>query len=102
MSPKFIGKLTIMDFKKIQEKLAVLRDRIRSDGCISPDSEQELKNIMNDTLTSASQELTNIQTKLSSTMAIRAGNDNQTKLSDDQKKRLRLVEKTGTGSEMVH
>ncbi len=89
-----------MDIKDIQKKLAALRDRIRAEGQISPDSEMELKNILNDTLASANHELTSIQNKLTATMAMRAGNDNP--LSDEQKKRLRLVEKTGTGSEMVH
>lgn len=89
-----------MDIKDIQKKLAVLRDRIRAEGQISPDSETELKNILNDTLASANQELTSIQNRLTATMAMRVGNDNP--LSDEQKKRLRLVEKTGTGSDMVH
>jgi len=89
-----------MDIKDIQKKLAVLRDRIRAEGQISADSETELKNILNDTLASANQELTSIQNRLTATMAMRAGNDNP--LSDEQKKRLRLVEKTGTGSDMVH
>jgi len=31
---------------------------------------------------------------------LRAGNDNE--LSDDQKSRLRIIEKTGTGSYAVH
>ncbi len=91
-----------MDLKDIQKKLQTLRDRIRADGRISADSEEQLKNILNDTLTSAHQELSTIQNKLTATMSIRAGNDNQTKLSDDQKHRLRLMEKTGTGSDMVH
>lgn len=91
-----------MDFKNIQKKLAVLRDRIRAEGCISSDAEDELKAIMNETLVSANQELTNIQSRLSSTMAFRTGNDNTPILSDEQRKRLRLVEKTGTGSDMVH
>lgn len=89
-----------MDLKDIQKKLQTLRDRIRADGRISPASEEELKTILNDTLTSAHQELSTIQNKLNATMAIRAGNDNP--LSDDQKHRLRLMEKTGTGSDMVH
>ncbi len=91
-----------MDLKDIQKKLQTLRDRIRADGRISADSEEQLKNILNDTLNSAHQELSTIQNKLTATMSIRAGNDNQTKLSDDQKHRLRLMEKTGTGSDMVH
>ena len=89
-----------MDLKDIQEKLKALRDRIKDEGSISPLSEQELKSILNDTLVSANDELTAIQNRLNATMAIRAGNDNV--LSDDQKKRLRIIEKTGTGSCAVH
>ena len=90
----------LMDFKDIRQKLKDLRDRIQADGCISAASEQELKAILNDTLVTASDELTSIQHKLTATLAMRAGNDNV--LSDDQKKRLRIVEKTGTGSLAVH
>lgn len=89
-----------MDLKDIQIKLKELRDRIKDEGGISEISEQELKAILNDTLLSANTELSTIQNRLNATMAMRAGNDNT--LSDDQKKRLRIIEKTGTGSHAVH
>ena len=89
-----------MDIKDIQAKLKELRDRIKQDGHISPVSEQQLKDILNDTLISANGELATIQQRLNTKMTMRAGNDNI--LSDDQKKRLRLIEKTGTGSHAVH
>lgn len=89
-----------MDLKDIQKKLKDLRDRIRADGCISPMAEEELKNILNDTMSTAHQELSTIQNKLTATMSIRAGNDNG--LSDEQKTRLRLMEKIGTGTQTVH
>ena len=89
-----------MDLKDIQIKLKELRDRIKDEGGISEISEQELKAILNDTLLSANTELSTIQNRLNATMAMRAGNDNV--LSDDQKKRLRIIEKTGTGSYAVH
>ncbi len=89
-----------MDLKDIQNKLKELRDRIKSDGQISPESEQALKDILASTLVSANDELSTIQNRLNATMAMRAGNDNV--LSDDQKKRLRIIEKTGTGSQAVH
>lgn len=89
-----------MDLKDIQLKLKELRDRIKDEGGISEISEQELKAILNDTLLSANTELSSIQNRLNATMAMRAGNDNV--LSDDQKKRLRIIEKTGTGSHAVH
>lgn len=89
-----------MDIKDIQAKLKELRDRIKEDGHISANSEQQLKDILNDTLISANDELATIQKRLNTKMAMRAGNDNA--LSDDQKKRLRIIEKTGTGSLAVH
>lgn len=89
-----------MDLKDIQKKLKELRDRIKTEGHISATSEQELKDILASTLVSANNELSTIQNKLNTTMAMRAGNDNI--LSDDQKKRLRIIEKTGTGSCAVH
>jgi hypothetical protein len=92
--------MKIMDIKDIQEKLKQLRDRIKDEGYISPTAELELKAILNDTLISANEEVTSIQERLNASMAMRAGNDNI--LSDDQKKRLRIVEKTGTGSHAVH
>lgn len=90
-----------MDLKDIQKKLKDLRDRIKDEGRLTPTSEAELRRILNDTLTTASDELSVLQDKLSATLAIRAGNDN-TVLSDEQKKRLRIVEKAGTGSYAVH
>lgn len=89
-----------MDLKDIQQKLKELRDRIRAEGGISPDAENELRDLLNDTLATANEELTTIQDKLSATLALRAGNDNT--LTPEQKKRLSIVEKTGTGSAMVH
>ncbi len=89
-----------MDLKDIQKKLAELRDRIKDEGRISPVSEEQLKDILSSTLITANDELATIQNKLNATMAMRAGNDNA--LSDDQKKRLRIIEKTGTGSYVVH
>lgn len=89
-----------MDIKDIQAKLKELRDRIKKDGHISPASEQQLKDILNDTLISANDKLATIQQRLNTKMTMRAGNDNV--LSDDQKKRLRMIEKAGTGSYAVH
>lgn len=89
-----------MSIKDIQAKLKELRDRIKEDGHISPSSEAQLKDILNDTLLSANDELANIQQRLNTKMTMRAGNDNA--LSDDQKKRLRIIEKIGAGSYAVH
>jgi hypothetical protein len=89
-----------MDMNDIQKKLKDLRDRIREDGSISDVSEKELRALLDNALITANGDLSDIQMKLSATLALRAGNDNE--LSDDQKKRLRIIEKTGTGSHAVH
>ncbi|PZQ47379.1 MAG: hypothetical protein DI551_03540 [Micavibrio aeruginosavorus] len=89
-----------MDLKDIQEKLKELRDRIKDEGRISAESEAALKNLLSNTLVTANDEIENIQNRLSATLAMRAGNDND--LTPEQKKRLRIIEKTGTGSTAVH
>jgi hypothetical protein len=89
-----------MNLKDIQKKLKTLRDRIKDEGSISASSEAELRSILNDTLITANDELLAIQDKLNTQLSLRAGNDNV--LSDEQKKRLRIIEKTGTGSYAVH
>ena len=92
-----------MNLKEIQEKLKLLRDRIKEEGSISSTSETELKSILNDTLLSAHSELQVLQTKLAAQMSSRAGNDNNTpSLTEEQLQRLSIIEKTGTGSHVVH
>jgi len=92
-----------MDLKAIQAQLESLRNRIRAEGRLSSTCENELKSILENTLITANRELIDIQNKLTATMAMRAGNDNQTtELTEDQKKRLSILEKTGTGSTALH
>lgn len=91
-----------MDFKDIQDKLKNLRDRIRAEGRITPDSEAELKEILSSTLVSADHEIKAIQNRISAQMETRAGNDNKPTLSEEQMRRLSIIEKTGTGSYVVH
>ena len=90
----------MMDLKDIQEKLKELRDRIKTEGHISPRAEEELKSLLSNTLVTANDEICTIQNRLSATLAVRAGNDNI--LTPDQKKRLSIIEKMGTGSVCVH
>lgn len=92
-----------MDFKDIQDKLKNLRDRIKAEGHISDSSEAELKAILDSTLLTADKEIKEIQNKITAQMAVRPGNDNHSpKLSEDQMRRLSIIEKTGTGSYVVH
>ncbi len=90
-----------MDLKYIQEKLRILRDRIQEQGHLSEDDQQELQFLMNETLSSASDELESLQGRLEGLAAIRAGNDNRP-LSEDQKARLSILEKSGTCSGAIH
>lgn len=89
-----------MDLKDIQAKLKELRDRIKSEGHISPNAEEELKALLSNTLVSANDEISTIQNRLTATLSMRAGNDNA--LTAEQQKRLRIVEKMGTGSACIH
>lgn len=92
-----------MDLKEIQEKLKLLRDRIKEEGSISSTAEKELKTILNDTLLSTHSELEVLQDKLAMQMAVRAGNDNtKPDLTEEQIQRLSIIEKTGTGSHVIH
>lgn len=91
-----------MDFKDIQDKLKNLRDRIKAEGRITSSSEAELREILSDTLTSADQEIKSLQNRINTQLEMRAGNDNKPELSEDQMRRLSIIEKTGTGSYVVH
>ena len=91
-----------MNFEDIQNKLKDLRDRIRAEGCITPDSEAELKEILSSTLISADTEIKAIQNRITAQIETRAGNDNKPNLSEEQMRRLSIIEKTGTGSYVVH
>lgn len=92
-----------MDFKDIQDKLKNLRDRIKAEGRISEESEAELKAILDSTLLTADKEIKEIQNKITAQMTVRVGNDNHSlTLSEDQMRRLSIIEKTGTGSHVVH
>lgn len=91
-----------MDLKNIQNQLKTLRDKIKDQGKISESDEKELKSLIRQTLESANNELEDIQGRLKNIVTQHSrANDNE-HLTDEQKKRLSLVEKTGTGSIAVH
>ena len=92
-----------MDLKHVQQKLKTLRDRIRDQGEISAEDEKELKSLIRQTLEGANSELEGLQGRLSKIVENHQANDNQDKeLNEEQKTRLSLMEKTGTGSIAVH
>ncbi|NQZ14745.1 MAG: hypothetical protein HRT94_07985 [Alphaproteobacteria bacterium] len=88
-----------MNLKKVTKKLAKVRDSIREHGGVTPEDEQALKDLVNQTISIAKDELNNLPQK-EYTLPV-PHNDNRP-LSSDQRFRLSLVEKTGTGSSSVH
>lgn len=92
-----------MDLKYIQKKLKLLKDRVEKQGHLSTDDQQELQFLMSETLSTASNELESIQERLENVPTIRPGNDNRRgKLTDDQKERLLVLEKSGACSGAIH
>lgn len=89
-----------MDLKKVTKKLSKVRDSIREKGGVTPEDEKALKELVNQTLSAAKKELATIPAKHAYERPV-AHNDNRP-LSQDQRFRLSLVEKTGTGSTAVH
>ncbi len=90
-----------MDLKYIQKKLKLLKDRVEKQGHLSEDDQQELQFLMSETLSSASNELETLQGRLGKVAASRIGNDNRI-LSEEQKDRLLILEKSGTCSGSIH
>ena len=90
-----------MTLKQVQEKLRVLRDRIRNQGEISADDEKELKSLIRETLKGANTELEDLQGRLTK-VAHKQCNDNSMSLNEDQQFRLSITEKAGVGSTAVH
>lgn len=88
-----------MDLKRIQGQLKILRDRIKDRGEISDADEMELKRLIRATLQGANEELEGINGRLKKLTQHKA-NDNA--LSEEQKAKLAIMEKTGTGSCAVH
>lgn len=92
-----------MDLKTINKQLKILHEKIKQQGHLSPSDEQELQALMEETLHEASSQIETVQEQLQMTgrISIQPGNDNRS-LSPDQLFRLSLMEKTGTGSNLVH
>ena len=89
-----------MDLKTIHKQLKKLHEKIKAQGHLSANDERELKSLMQETLFTASSEIDNIQTRLRIQLACQDV-ANKT-LTPDQMARLSIVEKTGTGSNLIH
>lgn len=90
-----------MNLKKVTKKLAKVRDSIRENGEISAENEEILRSLIGDTINIAQSDLQNLPNKMINRQMPLPENDN-TPLTSEQKFRLRLMEKTGTGSVSIH
>ena len=90
-----------MNLKKVTQKLSKVRDSIRENGTISAEDEETLKSLIGDTITVAQSDLKKLPNKMKNRHMLLPENDN-TPLTAEQKFRLRLMEKTGTGSTSIH
>ena len=91
-----------MNLKKVTKKLSKVRDNVRQDGEISAETEQMLKSLITDALMEAPNELKNLPNKNKITSRMPLPENDNTPLTSEQKFRLRLMEKTGTGSVSIH
>lgn len=89
-----------MNIKKITKKLSNIRDHLADNGMLSREDKEELRTMVQETLDNAPEKLSQLPKNISPYLPI-ADNDN-TPLTPDQKLRLRLMEKTGTGSCSIH
>ena len=96
-----------MNFKDIQVRLEQLKEQIQRDGRLSEQSEQELQGLIHHTILVANDELHNIQLQVESIMQVKSSggtsNDNEDlALTQEQKLRLAIAEKTGIASSSIH
>lgn len=89
-----------MNIKKIAQKLSAVRDNVNEDGFISETDKEELRALVQETIDNAQGNLSKLPKNISPFLPV-ADNDN-TPLTTEQKFRLRLMEKTGTGSASIH
>ncbi len=90
-----------MNLKKVTQKLSKVRDSIRENGKISEEDKEALKSLIGDTITVAQSDLKKLPNKMKNRHMPLPENDNKP-LTSEQKFRLRLMEKTGTGSASIH
>lgn len=90
-----------MNLKKVTKKLSEVRDNIRKNGKMSSEDKASLKSLVGDTITIAQSDLKKLPNKIKYRQMPLAENDN-TPLTTEQKFRLRLMEKAGSGSVSIH
>lgn len=90
-----------LKLKKVTEKLSKVRDSLSENAEISEENQEILKSLIGDTLDIAQADLKRLPNSMRSRFMPIAENDNVA-LTSEQKYRLRLIEKTGTGSASIH
>lgn len=91
-----------MNLKKVTKRLSTVRDSISENGEVTAEDEQALKDLVNETIAIAKHDLKDLRggSMNMPTMPV-PHNDNQP-LTTEQRFRLSLMEKTGTGSFEIH
>lgn len=90
-----------MNLKKVTKKLCQVRDSLRDQNSISPEDEEILRSLIGDTINIAQEDLKHLPKNIKNRHMPSPENDN-TPLTSEQKFRLRMMEKTGTGSISIH
>jgi len=91
-----------MNLKKITKNLSSVRDSIDENGEITPEDEQALKDLVSETIAVAKNDLKDLREHgIEMPKMPIPHNDNQP-LTTEQRFRLSLMEKTGTGSFEIH
>ena len=89
-----------MNIKKIAKRLSKIRDNHVDTDYVSEDDKTDLLSLVNDIIAEAQDKLPQQPKNITSYLPP-ADNDNKD-LSSDQRFRLRVMEKTGTGSASIH
>ncbi len=90
-----------MNIKKINKKLSKIRDNVLDTDHISEEDKADLLSLVQEAIMQSKADEQNKLPKDISPYLPIADNDNKV-LTTEQKFRLRLIEKTGTGSSYVH
>lgn len=89
-----------MNFKKINKALSGVRDNISASGKVTEADRQALQELVEETIQSSPAELRDLPRKITGRIGF-PENDNAP-LTAEQRYKLRLMEKTGTGSTAIH
>ncbi len=90
-----------MKFNAVQKKLNDFRKKMGEDHVISDEDREILQALVEETIAVSQDDLAKQPKKVNQFVIPHPENDNQT-LSSEQKFKLRLMEKTGTGSQSIH